>query len=113
MKRDEILDKAKELISGQRANDYGDAVDNHTRIAQGWNIIVAAAIKSHGELTEQHIVLMMDWLKTSRLLNTIDHEDSWVDKAGYVGLGGEFSNQASDPFKMDTLLSKLKTGGLL
>jgi hypothetical protein len=24
------------------------------------------------------------------LLETIDHEDSWVDKAGYTGLGGSF-----------------------
>ena len=39
MKRNEILDKANELVNGQRAKDYGDAFDNHTRIAEGWNII--------------------------------------------------------------------------
>jgi hypothetical protein len=34
---------------------------------------------------------MMDWVKTSRLLESIDHVDSWIDKAGYTGLGGEFA----------------------
>ena len=71
MKRTEILDTAKELISGQRAKDYGDAFDNHSRIAEGWNIIVRGAI-----------------------LETIDHQDSWIDKAGYTALGGEFSERA-------------------
>jgi len=32
---------------------------------------------------------MMDWLKTTRLLNDTSHQDSWVDKAGYSALGAE------------------------
>jgi hypothetical protein len=39
------------------------------------------------------VALMMDWLKTSRLLNTIDHADSWVDKVSYSALGGEFADE--------------------
>lgn len=50
MKRDEVLDKAKELINGQRAKDYGDAYHNHGRIAEGWNIIISGALKSHGHV---------------------------------------------------------------
>ena len=30
-------------------------------------------------------------IKTCRLVETIDHEDSWVDKIGYASLGGEMS----------------------
>jgi len=41
--------------------------------------------------------LMMDWVKTSRLIETIDHEDSWVDKAGYTGLGAEFVERDAMP----------------
>ena len=33
MKREQILDKAKVSVSGERANDYGDAYLNHKRIA--------------------------------------------------------------------------------
>tara|TARA_R110001632_G_scaffold17192_4_gene54793 strand:+ start:315 stop:620 length:306 start_codon:yes stop_codon:yes gene_type:complete len=90
MKRDEILDTAKELINGQRAKDYGDAFDNFERIATGWNAIIKEAIMTDGYVTEQHVALMMDWLKTARLLNDLSKEDSWIDKCGYSALGGEF-----------------------
>lgn len=99
MKRDEILDTAKELINGQRAKDYGDAHENFARIAEGWNIILQGALKSHGYLTPAHVTLMMDWLKTSRLIESIDHMDSWVDKAGYTGLGGEFVTLEKRPIE--------------
>jgi hypothetical protein len=36
------------------------------------------------------VALMMDWVKTARLLETIDHNDSWIDKVGYSALGGSF-----------------------
>ena len=92
MKRDEILDAAKALINGKRAEDYGDAYFNHERIAGGWNIILQSAMLSHGKITPAHVALMMDWVKTSRLLESIDHPDSWVDKAGYTALGAEFAD---------------------
>jgi hypothetical protein len=90
--RDETLDKAKALINGERARDYGDAWQMHYRIAQGWNLIVNEALHTHGELTPSHVALMMDWLKTSRLLVTLDHQDSWIDKAAYTALGAEFQS---------------------
>ena len=88
MTRDEIIEHAKTLISGQRAIDYGDAKDNFDRIAAGWNIIIENA---DGPITAKHVALMMDWMKTARLLETIDHLDSWVDKVGYSALGGSFN----------------------
>jgi hypothetical protein len=92
MKKEDILDTAKELIAGQRAADYGEALDNFDRIASGWNIILQGALDTHGYLTVQHVALMMDWVKTARLLQTPDHEDSWIDKCGYSALGGSFGN---------------------
>jgi hypothetical protein len=38
----------------------------------------------------------MDWVKTARLLQTISHEDSWLDKVGYSALGGEFSGKSEE-----------------
>jgi len=93
MKRDEVLDTAKELINGQRAKDYGDAFDNFERIATGWNAIIREAMMTDGYVTEQHVALMMDWLKTARLLNDLSKEDSWIDKCGYSALGAEFSDR--------------------
>jgi hypothetical protein len=96
IKREQILSKAEKLINGRRARDYGDAYDNHARIAEGWNVIVREAMAISGELTPAHVALMMDWLKTCRLLTTINHEDSWIDKAGYTALGGEFALMPRD-----------------
>ena len=90
MNRDEILLKAGDYINGQRAKDYGSAYDNFTRIADGWNLIVKEAFVTTGYITPQHVALMMDWVKTARLLNNTDHDDSWVDKCGYSALGAEF-----------------------
>ncbi len=89
--RKEVLEGASELIDGDRERDYGDAYMNHLRIAKGWNPIIEEAMLSHGHITPSHVALMMDWVKTARLLNSLDHKDSWVDKAGYTALGYEFS----------------------
>ena len=93
MKRDEVLDTAKKLINGSRAKDYGDAFDNFKRISVGWNVIIKEATKDGGELDPRHIALMMDWLKTARLLNDLDKADSWIDKCGYSALGAEFTDR--------------------
>ena len=44
MQRSEILDKAKELVNGDRAKDYGDAYLNHKRIADLWSVILEKEI---------------------------------------------------------------------
>ena len=106
MKRDEVLDKAKELINGQRAKDYGDAYHNHGRIAEGWNIIISGALKSHGHVTPAHVALMMDWVKSARLVENIDHEDSWIDKAGYSALGAEHTTR--DKSSMFDIMDRMR-----
>jgi hypothetical protein len=67
------------------------------------------ALKSHGFLTPAHVALMMDWVKTSRLVETIDHEDSWIDKAGYTGLGAEFVEKDGRP--VEKIIEEVKTNG--
>ena len=34
MNRQQALDKAKSLVTGDRAKDYGDAYESHARIAK-------------------------------------------------------------------------------
>jgi hypothetical protein len=98
MNRDEILNKACDLINGQRAKDYGDAMQNFANIAAGWSVILGDYV------SPAQVALCMDWLKTCRLIGSPDHLDSWIDKAGYTALGGEIavytyssgSNSSSD-----------------
>jgi len=93
MKKEDFLKKSAELICGDRAKDYGDALENFDRIAEGWDIIATAAYKNQGKITRQHVALMMDWVKTARLLHGLDHKDSWTDKCGYSAIGGSFSGE--------------------
>jgi len=89
MKRGDILGKASEYVDGPRADDYGDAFENFERIAEGWNIILKNALNTHGYFTASHVALMMDWVKTARLLHNLESADGWIDKCGYSALGGE------------------------
>ena len=82
MKRKQILEKAKVLISGERAKEYGDAYLNHKRIAELWSPILDK------EITVSQVYACMIAVKLSRLIETPDHEDSWIDICGYGALGG-------------------------
>jgi hypothetical protein len=75
-----ILQKAQELISGERQDQYGAPQVCLSRIAQGWSIILGRKVVEH------EVILCMDWLKSARLINNPYDPDSWVDKAGYIGL---------------------------
>lgn len=81
--REVILEEARDLICGPRAEDYGDVKDNFKRIAVGWSEIFGHPV-SLGQ-----VALAMDWLKTCRIIATENHEDSWKDKIGYSALGWE------------------------
>jgi hypothetical protein len=82
MQRSDILDKAKELVNGDRAKDYGDAYINHKRIADLWSVILEK------EISVSQVYQCMIALKLSRLIHA-NHPDNWVDICGYASLGGE------------------------
>lgn len=83
MNRKEILEDAESKITGQRAEDYGDATENFQRVADLWSPIFGQ------EVTIAQVVQAMICLKLSRLINSPEHTDTWVDVAGYAALGGE------------------------
>lgn len=82
-----ILIRANDLIHGQRADDYGKAIDNFTRIARRWSEHLNV------EVTPEQVCLCMIELKLCRLIHTPDHEDSWIDIAGYVGCKGKIDDK--------------------
>ena len=83
MNRKQILDKAEKMINGPRAKDYVDAHENHQRIAMLWSVLL------NKEVTVEQVYQCMIAVKLSRLIETPDHEDSWLDICGYGALGGE------------------------
>jgi len=87
VKRSEVLDAAAVCINQDRAAEYGSAQENFTRIALLWAVILGRPIALH------EVALCMDAVKTARLIGNPKHADSWVDKAGYSGLGGELTTE--------------------
>ena len=83
MKRAEILQKAEQMINGPRARDYGDAYNNHERIAKMWTVLLEK------EITVPQVYQCMIAVKLSRLIETPEHEDSAIDICGYGALMGE------------------------
>ena len=83
MKRNDVLKKAKTIINGARAKEYGDAHENHARIAQMWSVLLDKPV------TIQQVYQCMVAVKLARLVVTPNHEDSWIDICGYGALGGE------------------------
>jgi hypothetical protein len=92
--RDDFLEQAKELINGQRAKDYGDAKENHQKIASLWSAYLTCKRpdgSSYIHITPEDVVLMMMLVKVARITHS-STTDSWVDLCGYAALGGEFSH---------------------
>lgn len=81
--RDFTLDKAKELINGDRKSVYGDAATEFGKVADAWNAIFGWNVRV------EQVPQAMAVLKMIRLQNSPDHIDSWIDIAGYTALGAE------------------------
>jgi hypothetical protein len=91
--RDQILNAASDLINGQRAKDYGDAFEMHRRIGAGWSEILGVNV------SPAQVALCMAWLKISRLIETPDHLDSFVDLVAYGALAGEIESRSKNPIR--------------
>ena len=83
MNRKEILYKAESLVNGPRAKEYGDAHENHARIAKMWSVLLDT------EVSVEQVYQCMIAVKLARLTVTPHHADSWIDICGYAALGGE------------------------
>lgn len=95
MKREDCLNQALTQVTGKRTQDYGTPENNFQTIADFWNVYLGNKSAYSTEditLTPTDVALMMDLLKTARLIANPDHTDSWVDKAGYSACGAEVSN---------------------
>lgn len=82
------LAEASELISGDRQKDYGPPEENFARIADLWAVVLGV------DVSPAQVALCMAQLKVARLINSPDHGDSWVDAAGYIGLGAQLAGDS-------------------
>ena len=87
--REFVLDSAKKIVCGQREKDYGSPEDSFHSISLFWSIYLREKYSLMVSLDSTDVALMMDLMKTARLIKTPKHMDSWVDKAGYSACGAE------------------------
>ena len=83
MKRDDILKNAMKLINGKRSKDYGDAHDNHKRIAELWSVVFVFKVM----VWQVYLCLIL--VKVARLIHSPKHLHSIIDIPGYAALLGE------------------------
>ena len=90
MNRPEILDTAKQMVCGQREQDYGTPEDNFKTIADFWTAYLGYPVDA------TDVAAMMALLKIARISTGTATADSWVDLAGYAACGGEIATKETD-----------------
>ena len=109
MKRDEILETAQKLISGDRAATYGDASENFKLIGKFWTAYLGITVSA------ADVATLMALLKIARSRGS-EHQDNWIDLCGYAALAGEIQGHPKKEAMADVLSahmarSKYRSGG--
>ena len=81
-----VLQKAHEIIYGDREQTYGSPDKNLKVIAEFWSVHLTAKFGEPVILTIPDVCSMMVLLKQARLINEPDHADSEIDVCGYTAL---------------------------
>ena len=78
MEKEDVCDVAKRLTSYDRQLDYGSPIEDFTKQAKMWSVIL------NTNVTPQQIAMCMIAVKLSRLTNSPRHRDSVADICGYA-----------------------------
>ena len=93
MTKEEVLVKAKELISNDRNDSHGDAFKNHAEIAEFWNIFLDGKLQPMANITAADVAIMMILLKISRSTQGEKFNiDNYIDMVGYAAIAGEIND---------------------
>ena len=95
--RAKVLVEAHRITLGDREQAYGSPLESFNSIASFWNVFLFQRGMRGVVLDGTDVALMMDLLKTSRLMtgDTANY-DTWVDKAGYSALGAEVAGATDE-----------------
>ena len=81
--REEVLEISRNIVTGQRTDDYGQPEDSFDKIAKYWSVYLGRKI------TSLDVANMMMLLKMARMTNGGGSIDNYIDIAGYAACGGE------------------------
>lgn len=93
-----ILEKANEIIYGDREKAYGSPRFNLDTIAMLWTVYLQRKFSGSEmfidlKLRAEDVSQLMILLKTARLIHNPTHVDSLVDQAGYAALQNRIQDQ--------------------
>lgn len=81
--REHLLDEAKAIVMKSRSQQYAPPDRHFSNIAAIWSVLFET------DITAEQVAQAMIALKLCRLKHTPEHEDSWIDIAGYAACGFE------------------------
>lgn len=81
----DVLEGAIEKVCGDGHEDYGEALINHTRIANFWNVWISGRKWAGQPLTAYDAAMMMGLVKVARCMHR-PKLDSHMDIAGYAAV---------------------------
>jgi len=98
----DVLKEAQSLLA-QRGKNYGEAQENFARAA------TLLSIMSGRHQTAYDVALALLSIKLSRIANTPDHHDSWVDGINYMAFCAEFTGKDAPESVLNLALQKVQS----
>lgn len=89
-KRADLLNKAINIVDGERKDRYGEPEDAFKTIAMLWSCYC------NHDLTAIDVANMMMLLKIARSINNPEYQDNYIDIAGYAACAGEIAAGVDD-----------------
>lgn len=90
MDREQLLQEAIRTVTKDRNLRHGEPEQSFERIAAYWSIHLGVPV------TGTDVTLMLALLKVARLGTNPQHQDSWIDGAGYFACGGELAGRLAE-----------------
>lgn len=91
-KRGELLDEAKEVINGERQDQYGSPENSFQLIADYWNTYIIHGMESNPDsfhITPLDVAHMMMLFKIARMQGQKPSRDNYRDVAGYSSIAAD------------------------
>lgn len=80
-----VLEAAKDILNGQRKEDYGNYKENFYRVTHYWNTYLGHKGILSGSILPEDVAMLMILFKISRLEHNYT-KDSAIDICGYITL---------------------------
>ena len=90
MQPSDITNLATEILDTTRAKQHGDYAVGFTRAAQIWSAILDVDVTPH------QVALCMAGIKIARSTMNPNHNDNFIDLAGYAGIAGALASSENE-----------------